>query len=72
MKVLQRSKFARPFTLMVGDTLNVTYRDNNGEVVLATSTLADSHAMTIDEAVLFETTFEERRALGGMLLEVMK
>jgi hypothetical protein len=54
---------------MQGDTLNVTYRNENGEIVLVTSELNDSHAMTVDEAVLFSATFEGRRALGGMVLE---
>lgn len=71
MKIIGRNKIA-PIHLSAGDTLVVSYTDNKTEQVLCTKTLDAAQAMTVDEALLFETTFENRRALRGMVLEVMK
>ena len=68
MEILSRKK-VDPIHLSASDTLVVTYRDEDGgETILVTADVA-THAMTVDEAVLFATTFEGRRALGGMVVE---
>jgi len=82
MKILDRQKIA-PLHLMAGDSVAVTHvenltpTDSSGRAisrtrVLAKTVLDASQAMTVDEALLFETTFEDRRALGGMVLEQKK
>lgn len=71
MEVLGRNKL-NPIHLCAGDTLCVTHKDENVETVLCETTINASHAMTVDEAVLFADVFEGRRALGGMVLEKVK
>lgn len=69
MEILAREKISQ-IHLSPGDTLQLTYKDeSSGETILAKTILADRHAMIVDEAVLFATVFEGRRALGGMVVE---
>jgi hypothetical protein len=80
MKILDRQKID-PINLMAGDTLAVEHvenvHDGTGRMiatrrVLAKTVFDASQAMIVDEALLFETEFEDRRALGGMVLEQKK
>jgi hypothetical protein len=83
MKILDRRKI-EPFHLMAGDSLIVMHTENKtGQVglfgriktttkELARTTVTPTQAMTVDEAVLIETEFEGRRALGGLVLEKEK
>lgn len=79
MKILDRQKIS-PIFLMTGDTLMVTHDkhvyDASGQRIeatkLASTTINAEQAMTVDEALLFEMIFEDRRALGGMVLEKKK
>ena len=68
IEVLGREKFS-PIVLIAGDALVLTFTDNKNNEVLCRKTLTADHAMTVDEGVLFATVFENRRALGGMVLE---
>lgn len=69
---LKREKFG-PIHLWPGDTLQVTYREPDGEErVLVKSFFAKEQAMVITEALIFEGEFEGRRALGGLVLEEQK
>lgn len=73
MNILSRKKLDRVIHLMAGDTLCVTHYDGAGtEKVLCKHSTTAEQAMTIDESLLFETVFEGRRALGGMVLEQVK
>lgn len=68
-KELMRGKFS-PKTLMPGDTLNLTFRDRDGkEENLVKHSISIDQAMTVNEGVLFEGEFEDRRALGALALE---
>ncbi len=67
-KILGRGRFS-PKHLAAGDSLVLSIRDRMGEAYLAEAKIDAARAMTVDEGVLFETVFEERRALGGMVLE---
>lgn len=71
MNIFGRKKIG-PFHLMPGDSVQLTWRDQNGKVLLIDKTVPTSHCMVVDEGVLFTTTFEGRRALGGMVLEQEK
>lgn len=68
MQELGRNRFA-PIHLAAGDTLIVSHQDERGETILVQAPISAAHAMTVDEAVLFVTMYEGRRALGGMVLE---
>jgi len=68
LKELGRNKIGEKW-LGVGDSLQVTWKDERGEQILVTTTLAEEHMMCIDEAIIFEGEYEDRRALGGMVLE---
>lgn len=68
MEILDRRKIDT-IVLGVGDRLVLTHKDTQSETLLAKTTITATHAMTIDEALLFATEFEGRRALGGMVLE---
>lgn len=72
MKILAHNKIPR-LHLAQGDTLAVVSRISGKsgyiETTLVEKTLKAEHAMVVDEAVLFETVFENRRALGGLVLE---
>ena len=68
-KEIARRSF-RPVYLAPGDSLQLTYTsDNDGKTVLCGAQISAEQAMIIDEGVIFETTYEGRRALGGFALE---
>ena len=69
MKILSRKMLDRIFHLCAGDSLNITWYNHDHSEVLLTHTINATESMVVDEAVLFETVFEQRRALGGMVIE---
>lgn len=74
MKILDRQKIA-PIWLSPGDTLVMTHTEPGffgRKREIAKTTITADQLMMIDEAVLIETEFEGRRALGGLLLERQK
>jgi hypothetical protein len=75
MNILSRNKFD-PIALQIGDSLKIVWSETLGiwpwlhKKVLAEHTFeATDKPMLIDEAVIFETMFENRRAFGGMIVE---
>lgn len=68
MKILGRNIF-KPIHLMPGDSIAVTWKC---QTILCQHTVTAEQAMVMDEAVLIETIFEDRRALGGLVLEQKK
>jgi hypothetical protein len=71
MQVLDRQTFA-PIALCAGDTLIVSHIGDGWfgrKKVLCKTTVIAEQAMIFDEAVWFETVFENRRAMGGLVLE---
>jgi hypothetical protein len=68
-KELVRGKFS-PRTLLPGDRLVLSFRGMDGkEETLVKHSIDVDQAMTVDEGVLFESEFEDRRALGALALE---
>lgn len=68
-KELIRGKFA-PRYLSAGDTLKLTFRqDGLPDFDAVTHVLTADQAMIVDEGVLFQAIFEDRRALGALALE---
>ena len=62
MKILDTSPFVSPAHVVAGDTLRVTWRDSDGQVVMMETII--EKAQTLDTAVLVEYTPEEAGALG--------
>jgi hypothetical protein len=71
LKELKRSKID-PIHLYPGDSVIVTWRDNKTEKVLCEHKLDATQSMTVDEALIFSGEYENRKALGGMVLEEKK
>ncbi len=75
MKILDRRKLDNVIRLFAGDSLVLTHNETkhtaNGTMTteLARTVITATQAMVVDEAVLFETAFEGRRALGGLVVE---
>lgn len=71
MKILYRNKIA-PINVCPGDSVVLTWNENwpgGRKEVLATAKITGDQAMVVDEAVLIETVFEGRRAIGGLVVE---
>lgn len=67
LRVIKRRSIA-PITLAIGD--NITNETVPGNI-LQTTDITDTQVMTVNEAVLFESTFEGRRCIGGFILEAL-
>jgi len=80
-KILQRTKFS-PIHLCQGDILRIEHYEPAVGIrgalsfgkrkILAETSIDADQSMSVDEAILFEGEFENRRALGGILLEKNK
>lgn len=70
-RIIQRDKFEK-IKLFEGDSLRMTYNSLEDKRVLSTVTINAVSTMIVDEAVLFEGSFEDRRALGMLALEEEK
>lgn len=66
-KELLREKFS-PIHLWIGDSINFTYNDKDGK---KTELIGDQvkKNVVINEAMIFEGTFEGRYTLGVMAIE---
>lgn len=62
MKILNKRPFASPIHVQPGDSLHVTWTDNDGQV--ATMKAKIEEKQIFDTAVLVEYTPEEAEALG--------
>lgn len=63
------SKKINPIHLFPGDSIELTYKDATGTTILAETTLHADHSMTVDDVIFFEGVYDDRRSLGGMVLE---
>jgi len=69
MRIKTRSKFAGgPINVLPGDTLSVNYREANGTETRLVEE-AFTGPMTFDEAAIVEGEIEDRRFVGGILIE---
>lgn len=78
MKILNRSKI-KPIQLCPGDSIRMIWKQETKsgwfskkkteEKILLEHIFTPEQGGIFDEAVLFETEFEGRKAYGGMILE---
>jgi hypothetical protein len=67
LRVIKRRSIV-PLNLQVGDT--ITNETDPGNI-LQTTDITTTQVMTANEAVLFESTFEGRRCIGGFIWEAL-
>jgi hypothetical protein len=76
MKMLGRQKLDKPIVLGVGDKFVMTYVEIDGVVrterTTALAVVVPHRAITVDQAVMFETEIDGRYAVGTMVLEAKR